>query len=63
MKKIKDFNYLIGQDFKKSKTDDPYFLFPSLINGRPMIKTLDFNPYRVNISVENDKIIEIINFG
>ncbi len=65
MKKIEEFEYLIGKDFDKSKSklENPYILHPSTIDGRPIFKTYDFNFYRINVEVDNGKITKLVNIG
>lgn len=63
MKKIEEFEYLVGKNFEKTKLEKPYTLQPSTIDGKPIFKTYDFNHNRINVEVNKGKITKVINIG
>lgn len=57
-----DFTKLIvGMTPQQAKEQLPpkYFIFVASENGRGFYRTIEYNPYRINVDVINGKIVKI----
>jgi len=57
---------LIGKDFKAKRNfwkNVGYIIFPSMIDGIPMVCTADLNPKRVMVHIENGLITKVTGIG
>lgn len=57
----RDFNYIIGKSVDNAKTELPpkYSICVIEEDGQTFYKTMDFNPFRINVIVRNGKIYRI----
>lgn len=53
---------LIGKTVKEAQQIHP-FIRAVTVNGKSMVVTMDFQPDRVNVEIENDIIIGVKYFG
>lgn len=61
LKDIRDFKHLEGMLYEDAQlvVEKPYFLFPAYFNGVKCIETDDINPNRINVIVDNNRIIAV----
>ena len=63
IKDVRDFKNLEGMLYEDAQLiiEKPYFLTPIYYNGVRCKQTEDINPNRVNVIIENNRIVSVIS--
>jgi len=56
-----EFKYVVGKTLETAKGELPpkYFFFTAEEDGKSFYRSMDFNPYRINIIVKEGKVYRI----
>lgn len=61
MMQVEDFKNLVGKTIEDANKDLPqkYFIFVAMSNGQSFYRSLEYNPYRINVWTKGEVISKI----